>query len=462
MLEHYVLTPPKRGRKPKVKETPNYGAVRTESIKKTIVTEPEAEFKAKPADEVSPAPEAEIQESKAPGAEVPAPEPEIQEAKAPEAEEPDALPQAKAPEPEIQEAKAPVTEEPDALPQAKAPEPEIQEAKAPVAEVPAPEPGIQEAKAPATGMRRHPLNIAPDANDEQYEHVKQSMKNRGFDVHFPIDVTSDGTFTGKSENYQLIIDGMTRYRACMELGIIPVYRHVKGTDKEILDLCMNSNSRKVYTNDQWSCIVTEYKKLNAVILEAEAKERMASGGKKKGSIEKDNLKKGKGIRTTDKVIQALGAQTNKDKVAKTDKLIDENPDAYNDVKNDKKSLKEVLAEKENKAAENEKIQRERDGIPAKPKPIDANALYSMPIKDAAKKLNAARRKVEKLEEKLAPAVQETDDYIAAHKSDTEDVDVVIAEQNRLQKIEDDIDKDIDKIKMILIVELFDKKITVSM
>jgi hypothetical protein len=404
MLEHYVLTPPKRGRKPKVKETPNYGAVRTESIKKTIVTEPEAEFKTKPAEEVSPAPE-----------------------------------------PEIQEAKAPVAEEPDALPQANAPEPEIQEAKAPEAEVPAPEP---EPKAPATGMRRHPLNIAPDANDEQYEHVKQSMKNRGFDVHFPIDVTSDGTFTGNSENYHLIIDGMTRYRACMELGIIPVYRHVKGTDKEILDLCMNSNSRKVYTNDQWSCIVTEYKKLNAGILEAEAKERMASGGKNKGSIEKDNLKKGKGIRTSDKVIKDLGAQTNKDKVAKTDKLFDENPDAFNDVKNAKKSLKEVLAEKKIKAKEKEDIQRQRENLPpsTKPKSTDADALYKISMEDVPKMLRALRKKIAKLEEKLLPASKDVDDFMEkldAGETGTGNDSENIEKRDSLQKIEDDIQSEIN-------------------
>jgi hypothetical protein len=318
---------------------------------------------------------------------------------------------------------------------------------------------------PLTGMRKHPLNIVPDATSEQYASVKKSITERGFDNNFPIVVCWDGTMTGDSKNYHLIIDGWTRWKVCQELDIIPKYKHFDGSDKQLLELCVNSNARKTYTTDQWACICTLYKIRNAEILATEAKERKIEGnikGGKRGRPKKSTLEttdknnesksthengetksddKHKG-ETNQRIIAELGAVTNRNKVRETDKLIDENRLDFDKVYNGSIKLKDIeVANKSKKPSKKPKAKGNGHG---------SDALYVIKTtKDLWSEVRTARKYLRDEEVKLAPATKAVDDFVEANKANIgadEDVSAFIEERDRLKEIEGKILERIQDIK----------------
>lgn len=115
-------------------------------------------------------------------------------------------------------------------------------------------------------IRKDFEEIQPRMIDEEFESLKQSMRERGYDKAFPIIVDETDT----------ILDGHHRYRACKELGLEPVV--IKRTNfaddwekKEFIWLCSLRRNlspwQKVEQAKKWEKIERE-----------KALARMKSGG----------------------------------------------------------------------------------------------------------------------------------------------------------------------------------------
>lgn len=92
-------------------------------------------------------------------------------------------------------------------------------------------------------MRKHEYNIFPEASPDDYARLVADMQQNGFDPAFPITV------------YQgCILDGWNRYRACLELGLNPIFEQFRGNDADALDYTLRTNKRRNLTSSQWAAI----------------------------------------------------------------------------------------------------------------------------------------------------------------------------------------------------------------
>ena len=78
-------------------------------------------------------------------------------------------------------------------------------------------------------MKIHPFaNFLPDATDEEYRNIKDDIADNGLQV--PILLFNN-----------MVLDGRTRLRCCMELGIEPKFEFFRGTDAEALRYVQSLN-----------------------------------------------------------------------------------------------------------------------------------------------------------------------------------------------------------------------------
>ena len=243
MVEHYVLTPAKRGRKPKVKETPNYGAVRTKSIKQTIVSEPETEIKAKPAEKAFIEPVAEITEIKAELEAIPVEEVSIE------------------PVADVTEIKA----EPEAIPTEEVYIEPITDVK-PEEELA----GLPEREIVVMLFEKSPYNFLPPMTDIEFEAVKKDIREHGYDDRFPIWHFEDKT-----------LDGFHKDKACAELfaegytdkKYKPVYKEFVGTVRQAKEFVARSAKGRNLSTEQCGMIaVHETPEYLAEVIETVKKE----------------------------------------------------------------------------------------------------------------------------------------------------------------------------------------------
>jgi len=119
-------------------------------------------------------------------------------------------------------------------------------------------------------MKKHKYNIFPDSKGDDFKFLYADIELNGFDRSQPITVFEDA-----------IIDGWSRYRACLDIGITPLYKQFKGTQIEAIEFVMRMNKRRNLNSGQWACIANEAEELVA-ILKSEAKERQVESGKDYG------------------------------------------------------------------------------------------------------------------------------------------------------------------------------------
>lgn len=121
-------------------------------------------------------------------------------------------------------------------------------------------------------LNRHKFNIFPPAKPEDFERLKQSIRDNGFDPELPVTVYQGG-----------VLDGWNRYTACVELGVQPTFRTFEGTDEEALALVMKTNTRRNLSSGQWATIAVEAEEIvGRIRAAAEAREKAGKadpGGK---------------------------------------------------------------------------------------------------------------------------------------------------------------------------------------
>lgn len=173
-------------------------------------------------------------------------------------------------------------------------------------------------------LQKHRLNVLPEANNEDFAGILDSIK-AGFDPRFPI-ILYEGA----------ILDGWNRYRACRELGVEPVFEDFIGTEEEAIHYVMRTNKRRNLTSSQWATVAVESEDILRAIRE-DAERRMKAGvtdpGKQISQGSEEDRK------TARKVAQVFN--TNRTYVNQAARLRNEAPEEFARVKTGDISLSEA-------------------------------------------------------------------------------------------------------------------------
>jgi hypothetical protein len=105
-------------------------------------------------------------------------------------------------------------------------------------------------------MNKHKFNIFPAAKAEDFNRLRDDIRDNGYDQKQPVIV-----YQGE------ILDGWNRWTACSELKITPPTRQFEGSDTEAVAFVMRTNKRRNLSSGQWACIAAEADDLLAVIAE---------------------------------------------------------------------------------------------------------------------------------------------------------------------------------------------------
>ena len=129
-------------------------------------------------------------------------------------------------------------------------------------------------------MKKHALNIFPEANEEDFNRLLEDIRNNGFDQSQPV-IVYEGA----------ILDGWNRHRACQAIGISPAIKTFDGDQSAALQLVMRTNKRRNLNKGQWATIAVEAEELMELLRE----ESLSLQGKRNDIIQKvaDAVKDGK-------------------------------------------------------------------------------------------------------------------------------------------------------------------------
>jgi len=110
-------------------------------------------------------------------------------------------------------------------------------------------------------MKKHKFNIFPAAKAEDYNRLRDDIRDNGYDSKQPIII-----YEGE------VLDGWNRWTACLELKINPPTRQFDGNESEAIGLVMRTNKRRNLNSGQWATIAVEAEDIMAVIA-AQAKKQ---------------------------------------------------------------------------------------------------------------------------------------------------------------------------------------------
>ena len=99
-------------------------------------------------------------------------------------------------------------------------------------------------------MKKHRLNIYPEMKEEAYVSLKNDIEINGYDFKFPIWIYEDE-----------IIDGWNRFKACKELGIIPIYEKFIGDEIQAINFILRTNNRRDLTSYQRTLLALEFEEM---------------------------------------------------------------------------------------------------------------------------------------------------------------------------------------------------------
>lgn len=222
--------------------------------------------------------------------------------------------------------------------------------------------------------KKHKFNIFPEMQTEDFERLKSDLQKNNFDSKQPI-------YLYQNE----IIDGWNRQKACLLLGINPIYKDFIGNDTDAINFVMRTNKRRNLNSSQWACIASEADELIKIISEQVEKERREKISetrkeifaektpqifetKKETSqlIVKSNLEKKDNNKNSVETKIAETFNTNRTYISEATKLKENKPEIFEQVKSGLKTLTEVKKE--------EKIQQRTELIEKQKKEIAENKL----------------------------------------------------------------------------------------
>src|ERR1035437_6147457 len=97
--------------------------------------------------------------------------------------------------------------------------------------------GSEEKKPIVIGKLKHRFNIFPEANVDDFNRLKEDIQTNGFDDKQPI-------YLYENE----VLDGWNRQKACIELGLVPIYKTFTGTPGDAIKCFINRDQSKFYTS----------------------------------------------------------------------------------------------------------------------------------------------------------------------------------------------------------------------
>jgi hypothetical protein len=173
-------------------------------------------------------------------------------------------------------------------------------------------------------MKKHKFNIFPEANQEDFDRLVDSIRINGFDKTLPVIV-----YNGE------VIDGWNRVKACEQLGIEPRIEHFQGTDQDAMQFIIRSNTRRNLNKGQWATIAVEASAMMEE-LKAEAEKRMLAG--KLHPVQK--VAQGGECAHKSREVLAKAHNTNHQYVAQARALKAEAPDVFERVKAGKLTIQD--------------------------------------------------------------------------------------------------------------------------
>jgi len=103
-------------------------------------------------------------------------------------------------------------------------------------------------------MKKHKFNIFPAAKAEDYNRLRDDIRDNGYDSKQPIII-----YEGQ------VLDGWNRWTACLELKISPPTRQFDGDQSEAINFVMRTNKRRNLNSGQWATIAVEAEDIIAAI-----------------------------------------------------------------------------------------------------------------------------------------------------------------------------------------------------
>jgi hypothetical protein len=202
-------------------------------------------------------------------------------------------------------------------------------------------------------MKKHALNIFPEANEEDFNRLLEDIRNNGFDQSQPV-IVYEGA----------ILDGWNRHRACQAIGISPAIKTFDGDQSAALRLVMRTNKRRNLNKGQWATIAVEAEDVLKAIAEQVEKDRIEK--QKANAVNQHSEPLGKKLpqpstpkddqKTATKAAEMFN--TNRTYVNQAAKVKSEAPEAFEKVKAGKMTLQDAMKEVARKPTEPEWLQDE--------------------------------------------------------------------------------------------------------
>ena len=171
-------------------------------------------------------------------------------------------------------------------------------------------------------------------NIEDFEMLKNDLRTNGYDKKQPIYLYNEK-----------ILDGWNRNKACTLLNIVPEFKPFFGSESEAIDFVMRTNKRRNLTSSQWAAIAVEADELIEAVRK-EAKERQI---RKPANSVPQLIAEQKPEQNETRSIIATAFNTNRTYISDAQRLKDENPMMFEQVKSGAKTITE--AKREEKKAE---------------------------------------------------------------------------------------------------------------
>src|ERR1035437_10034002 len=222
-------------------------------------------------------------------------------------------------------------------------------------------------------MKKHNYNILPEMSEDEFRRLKNDIQINKYDPKYPIYL-----YNGD------ILDGWNRQRACDELNITPPYKDFEGTDAEAWDFVMRSINRRNLTSEQYACIAILAKPIIKAIQDQVEKERRAKQAEtqkitkgdeamvKKIAPQIKNIMRKKDNTKLTKSKVAKIFKTNRTYINEVAKIKEDNPEAFEQIKNGEKTIADLKKEEKTKKLEQkraENIKQAKAGMEVAPEVI---------------------------------------------------------------------------------------------
>ena len=177
-------------------------------------------------------------------------------------------------------------------------------------------------------MKKHKFNIFPAAKAEDYNRLRDDIRDNGYDLKQPIII-----YEGE------ILDGWNRWTACLELKINPSTRQFDGNESEAIGLVMRTNKRRNLNSGQWATIAVEAEDIMAAITEQIERDRRQKQAATQSRLSDKKLPDRLPQRSTGKAAELFN--TNRTYVSQAAKIKRAAPEVFEKVKAGKMTMQDA-------------------------------------------------------------------------------------------------------------------------